>query len=192
MALHDALVKRRSVRDFTDDPLSLDQLSYLFWAAGGLQPRRGGDEFRTAPSAGALYPIETYVAVNRVSGVVSGIYHYSVKSHLLEELKSGDFGRQVATAALGQEMCADAAAVFIWTAIFQRAKWKYKQRAYRCVYLDAGHIAENFALAAVARGLGTCQLGALFDDECNRIIGVDGLEESVIYMSALGAPAGPK
>ena len=192
MALHDALVKRRSVRDFSDDPLSLDQLSYLLWAAGGLQPRRGGDEFRTAPSAGALYPIETYVAVNRVAGVVSGIYHYSVKSHLLEELKSGDFGRQVATAALGQEMCADAAAVFIWTAIFQRAKWKYKQRAYRYVYLDAGHIAENFALAAVALGLGTCQIGALFDDECNRIIGVDGLEESVIYMSALGAPAGPK
>jgi SagB-type dehydrogenase family enzyme len=85
-------------------------------------------------------------------------------------------------------MCLEAAAVFIWTAIFDRSKWKYEQRAYRYVYLDAGHIAENLALAATGIGLGTCQIGALFDDEVNRIVGVDGTEESVIYMSVVGYP----
>ena len=83
-------------------------------------------------------------------------------------------------------MCVESAVVFIWTAIFQRMKWKYGQRAYRYVYLDAGHIAENLALTATSLGLGSCQIGALFDDEVNEIIDVDGVEESVIYMSVVG------
>jgi SagB-type dehydrogenase family enzyme len=76
--------------------------------------------------------------------------------------------------------------VFVWTAIFQRSKWKYEQRGYRYIYLDAGHIAENLALAATSIGLGTCQIGALFDDEVNSVVGVDGTDESVIYMSVVG------
>ena len=83
-------------------------------------------------------------------------------------------------------MCVESAVVFIWTSIFQRMKWKYGQRAYRYVYLDAGHIAENLALTATSLGLGSCQIGALFDDEVNEIIDVDGAEESVIYMSVVG------
>ena len=91
-----------------------------------------------------------------------------------------------ARAALGQTQCMEAPAVFIWTAVFQRTKWKYGQRAYRYIYLDAGHIAENLALAAVSLGLGSCQIGALFDEEINQIIGVDGKEESVLYMTVTG------
>ena len=85
-------------------------------------------------------------------------------------------------------MAYSANVVFIWTAVFQRSKWKYDQRAYRYVYLDAGHIAQNLALAAVSLGLGTCQIGALYDEEVNTLISVDGEEESVVYMSAVGQP----
>jgi len=83
-------------------------------------------------------------------------------------------------------MCAAAPAVFVWTAIVERSKWKYRQRAYRYIYLDAGHIAENLALTAVSLGLGTCQIAALFDDEVNSILGVDGVEETAVYMSVAG------
>ena len=180
---------RRSIRQFTSDPLSLGQLSYLLWAAAGIQRRERGYEFRTAPSAGALYPVETYLAVNNVQDLPRGIYHYPVVRHVLEELKLGSFGPDAATAALDQRMCADAAVTFIWTGIFERSKWKYKQRGYRYIYLDAGHIAANLALAAVALDLGSCQIGAIYDDEVNAILGVDGTNESVIYMTAVGMPA---
>ena len=104
----------------------------------------------------------------------------------MELLKEGDYAVETAKAALGQKMCIEASVVFIWTAVFERMKWKYGQRAYRYVYLDAGHIAENLALAATGLELGSCQIGALFDDAVNQIIDVDGTEESVIYISVVG------
>jgi SagB-type dehydrogenase family enzyme len=187
--IKDALKKRKSIRHFTGQPLSLEDLSYLLWAASGIQRVERGHEFRTAPSAGALYPIETYLIADGVDGLDRGLYHYSVKSHCLEGLRLGQFGHELVQAALGQKMCLEAAVVFIWTAIFYRSKWKYEERAYRYIYLDAGHIAENLALAATGIGLGTCQIGALFDDEVNEIIGVDGKSESVVYMTVIGHPA---
>jgi SagB-type dehydrogenase family enzyme len=177
---------RKSIRDFTEEPINLDQLSYLLWASTGIQREEHGYEFRTAPSAGALYPIETYIVVNNVTDLANGVYHYSIKDHCLEEVKTGDFGIKTANGALGQGMCARAAVVFIWTTIFQRSKWKYGQRAYRYIYLDAGHIAENLALVSTALGLGSCQIGALFDEEINEIVDVDGENESTIYMSVVG------
>jgi SagB-type dehydrogenase family enzyme len=117
-----------------------------------------------------------------------GLYHYCIASHALEQLRIGDFEGEMAHAALEQEMCLEAPVIFVWTAIFGRTKWKYKQRAYRYVYLDAGHIAQNLALSAVSIGLGSCQIGAIFDDEVNHIIGVDGKEESAIYLSVVGYP----
>jgi SagB-type dehydrogenase family enzyme len=189
MPLHDTLKARRSIRRFQQKPISEGQLSYLLWAATGIQRIEGGYEFRTAPSAGALYPIETYLAANNVSNLENGLYHYSVKHRQLEQLGKGDYGTAVAKAALGQLMCAQAAAVFIWSAIFQRCKWKYGQRAYRYIYLDAGHIAENLALAAVSLNLGSCEIGALYDDQVNAILDIDGTDESVICMAALGRPA---
>lgn len=177
---------RRSVRDFADEPLDTARLSYLLWASTGITRRDDGYEFRTAPSAGALYPIETYLVVNHASDLVRGVYHYAVRRHALELLREGDFRKDVTAAALGQEMCYHAPVVWVWTAVFERSKWKYKQRAYRYVYLDAGHVAAQFSLAAVACGLGTCQIGALFDDDANAVVGVDGIEESVLYMSVVG------
>jgi SagB-type dehydrogenase family enzyme len=166
--------------------LSKVDLAFLLWASTGIQRTEHGYEFRTAPSAGALYPIETYIAASNVEDVVSGIYHYNIKNHLLEEIKSGNFANDLAHAALDQEMCADSSVIFIWTAIFRRSKWKYSQRAYRYIYLDAGHIAENLALAAASINCGSCQVGAFFDEEINSIVGVDGTEESSIYLSVVG------
>jgi SagB-type dehydrogenase family enzyme len=145
-------------------------------------------EFRTAPSAGALYPIESYVMPNNVSGVQKGIYHYSIKDHSLETIKLGEFATEMAEAALRQAMVRDAQVVFIWTAILERSKWKYKQRAYRYIYLDCGHIGQNLALAAVSLGLGSCQIGALFDEEVNGLLDLDGQSETVVYMSVVGHP----
>jgi SagB-type dehydrogenase family enzyme len=187
-SLDELLRARRSVRRFSEYPVSLEDLSYLLWAGDGITRREKGYEFRTAPSAGALYPVETYVAVNEVVGLAPGIYHYSVKLHALELIKRGHLGEEVARAALDQAMCASAPVVFIWTAMFERSRWKYGERAYRYVYLDAGHIAQNLALAAVSLGLGSCQIAATFDDEVNELLGVDGEEESVLYLSVVGRP----
>ncbi len=188
MPLVEAVAKRKSIRLYSGEPLTGEALSFLLWASGGIGRRERGNVYRTAPSAGALYPIETYLVVQGVAGIDPGVYHYAVKDHVLEELKQGQYGHDITQAALGQKMCLNAAVVFIWTAIFFRSKWKYKQRAYRYVYLDAGHVAENLALAATSIGLGTCQIGALFDGEVNDIVGVDGSDESVIYMSVVGQP----
>jgi SagB-type dehydrogenase family enzyme len=186
--LDQVLRGRRSVRDFEWRPLSLQELSYLLWASTGITRRERGHEFRTAPSAGALYPVETYMAVNDVTEVPPGIYHYSIRDHALEQLRRGRMGEELARAALDQSMCARAPLVLIWTALFERSKWKYDQRAYRYLYLDAGHVAQNLALAAVALGLGSCQIAAIYDEEVNELLGVDGGEEGAIYLSAVGWP----
>jgi SagB-type dehydrogenase family enzyme len=132
--------------------------------------------------------VETYLVVNAVEEIEPGVYHYGIENHELDQLKVGDFGDEVARAALDQGMAAQANVVFVWTGVFGRSKWKYKQRAYRYVYLDAGHIAENLALAAVALDLGSCQIAALYDEEANELLNVDGVEESAIYMTTVGRP----
>ncbi len=188
ISLWEATGRRRSVRDFRRMPISLTDLSQLLWASQGITKAVGDYALRSAPSAGALYPVETYLSVQLVEGVEAGIYHYGVPGHRLELLSAGDFRVAAAEAALDQGFLAEAAVVFAWTAVFERSKWKYKQRAYRYVYLDAGHIAQNISLAAVALGLGSCQIAALYDDEVNAILGVDGKEESILYMTAVGRP----
>ena len=182
----DTIRKRRSIRDFKDTPIPLTTLSQLLWATQGITAKEGHFSFRTVPSAGALYPIETYLVVNNVEGLEKGVYHYAVDGHELEMVREGDVRLKIARAALNQDMCAEANVVFIWTAIFNRSKWKYKQRAYRYVYLDAGHICQNLALGAVALGLGTCSIAAFYDDEVNELLGVDGKEESALFLCAVG------
>jgi len=184
----DVMAKRRSVRRFEHAPLAEAELSQLLWAAQGITWRTQGYGFRTTPSAGALYPVETYLVIHTVEGIEPGVYHYAVESHELEQLQAGDFRLEIARAALDQGMAARANVVFVWTAVFPRNKWKYRQRAYRYVYLDAGHIAQNVALAAVALGLGSCQIAALYDDEASVLLSVDGEEESTIYMTVVGRP----
>lgn len=189
MSLDEALIRRKSVRNFSAKPVTVKDVSYLLWACAGLQRVENGHEFRMVPSAGALYPIETYVIMNN-SPIPSGLYHYSVKKHSLEEIRRGEFGIELACAALDQDICVTAAMVLIWSGIFYRSKWKYGERAYRYIYLDAGHIAENLYLAAVSRGLSACSVGALYDDELNELLGIDGDGESAFYLSAVGWPSG--
>mgnify|MGYP006282321657 FL=1 len=185
-SFHHVLKVRKSNRRYKDSPLSKYELSYLLWAATGIQRKENGYEFRTAPSAGALYPIETYLVINNVRDIKPGVYHYNIKGHYLELLFVGEHGDLIADAALSQSMCAVASVVYVLTAMFARSKWKYGQRAYRYIYMDAGHIAENLALAATAMDLGACHIGAIYDDEVNKILGIDGEEESAIYLTTVG------
>ncbi len=189
LPLWDAIKHRQSIRNFKNTPLEKNSLSQLLWATQGITRQQMGFEFRTSPSAGALYPVETYVVIHNVENIDPGIYHYAIADHQLEQLKKGDFRLDIAKSALDQDMAYSAAAVFVWTAVFARAMWKYGQRAYRYVYLDTGHIAMNFALSAVALGLGSCQIGAIYDGESNSLLEIDGIEESTLYMSVVGYPS---
>jgi SagB-type dehydrogenase family enzyme len=186
MSLEEALQRRRSIRDYSQAPLSLEELSLLLYLADGITLWQYGIGFRTAPSAGALYPIEIYPVVNRVEGLKPGVYHYNVRLHALELLKEGEFGPEMVQYCLGQEMPGAAALTLILTAVFQRTRWKYRERAYRYVLLEGGHIGQNIYLTATAMGMGACAIGAFLDDQVNRLIGVDGKEEAVIYILTVG------
>ncbi|MBM4033341.1 MAG: SagB/ThcOx family dehydrogenase [Planctomycetes bacterium] len=180
---------RRSVRDFRRAPLSRQQLSQLLWATQGITASAHGQAFRAAPSAGACYPLDTYLVANRVEGLEAGLYRYDAESVALARLRLGDLSGAIAAACLDQEMAAEAAVVFAWVAVPARSKQRYRERAYRYVYLDGGHIGENLHLAATALGLGCCAIGAFFDDEVNALLGVDGLDETAVYLSVVGVPA---
>lgn len=178
--------KRRSIRDYQTDPLSLIELTNLLWATQGLTGRMISPWYRTVPSAGALHPIDTYLVINRVEEIPPGIYFFQVENFALQEKKTGDFSRQIASAALGQEMALTAAVVFVWVAVIERCRPKYRQRAYRYIYLDCGHIGQNLYLAATAMNLGCCTIGAFFDEEVNTLLQVDGQEETTIYLATIG------
>ncbi len=180
---------RRSVRDFSPQAITLGALARLLWSVGGVREKRWGFLFRIVPSAGALYPVETYVMVNRVEGLDRGLYHLHVPTFSLELVKEGDHSRTLVRAALGQEMVATCGVAFIWTAVIDRCRVKYGERAFRYIYLDAGHVGQNLYLAATSLGLGCCTIGAFFDDEVNQVLGVDGLEEAVLYLGVVGIPA---
>jgi len=186
--LWDILSQRRSARDFLKRPVRAQELSQILWASQGITSEQFGYKFRTVPSAGALYPVETYIVVNDVEGIPQGVHHYNVPEHCLEQIKEGDYRVTIARAALDQKIAYEANLVFAWTAVLERCKWKYKQRAFRYIYLDAGHIAQTLAMAAVALGLGSCQIAALYDEEVNDLLGVDGNEETAIYLTVVGNP----
>ena len=180
---------RRSRREYdAGQSLRVGLLSAILWATQGITAKYGAYLFRTAPSAGGLYPVETYLFLREVEGFEAGIYHFRPQAFDLEFLKKGDYARELAEAALGQRIVMEAQITSIWSAIVERSKRKYGQRAYRYIYLDAGHIAQNLYLAAEALKLGVCVIGALYDDKVNSLIGVDGTEETVIYMATVGWP----
>ena len=187
--LWETIRTRRSIRAYTLEPMKLEELSQILWATQGITASIGEHRLRTVPSAGALYPIETYLLVNRVEGLEPGLYHFDVETYQLDILKLGDFSKEVTAGALDQQIAERASVVFIWSAIFQRSKWKYLQRAYRYIFLDAAHIAQNLALAAQGLGLGSCQIGALYDDFLNELLDLNITEESVIYLSSVGKPS---
>ncbi len=183
------LSKRRSRRDYDQQAaLSLEQLGLILWAAQGLTAQKGPYYLRNAPSAGALYPIETYVCVERVNGLEPGVYHLNCKDFCLESVSPGSKAEELGQAAIDQNFCAQAALTFIWTALFRRNMVKYGHRGTRYMLLDAGHIAQNTALALTAQGLCGCPVAAFYDDRLNTLLGLDGQEESALYMMSAGLP----
>ena len=184
--LWQCLAKRRSERDYTTDQLSIEELSRLMWAAQGVTARAGIHLLRTAPSAGALYPFETYLYIDRVEKVTQGLYHFNVADFSLECLQDGSFNQLITTACLGQPVVRRAAVVFIWTAMMLRCMVKYRDRAMRYIPMDLGHVCQNIQLAAAAMDLGSCPIGAFYDDDINALLGVDGEEETVLYLITVG------
>jgi len=180
------ILNRQSTRKFKSEPITLGELSILLFGMTGLTRIFPQVAFRTVPSAGGLYPIEVYPVVNNVENLNQGIYHYNTAKHRLELLKEGDFRLEIAKGCLDQKMAFNSAIDFVWTAIIERSRWKYLQRCYRYIYMDAGHIGQNFYLIAEALGLGACTIGAIYDDEINELLGIDGFNETAIYVGVIG------
>lgn len=185
-SLWTSLRTRRSRRTFSGAPLPLAVVSALLQACQGVTATQGPCLLRTAPSAGALFPFETYVSLQAVEGVEPCLTHLHLPTFSLEVVASGDFGRPIAVAALGQAFLARASAVFLWTAVVPRGMWKYGDRAFRYFGLDLGHVCQNLCLAAEALTLGCCPVSAFFDDETNDLLGVDGRDELAYYLAAVG------
>ena len=186
-SLHESLQSRRSCRRYSGAPLGMNNLAMLLWCCQGISGRAGNFFFRTAPSAGALYPVETYLSIQNVNDLSPGLYHFQPLEFSLELLREGYAGKEVAEAALGQNFLAKACVVFIWSAVLRRNFSKYGHRGLRYVLLDAGHICQNLLLAAECLELGACPVAAFYDDEMNGILSLDGEEESVVYLAAVGA-----
>lgn len=180
------LVQRRSIRQYKDRYLTQEELAALVWATQGVTLTSQNYLLRTAPSAGALYPVETYLAVHKVEDVEPGLWHLNLPDFCLELLKPIDPRQALVQACLGQRFMGEAAVDFIWTGILNRAMWKYRERAIRYIFLDAGHICQNLMLAATALGLGCCPVGAFFDEEVESLVEVDGVEEVALYLASVG------
>ncbi len=185
-SLWSVLEGRRSKRNFLDQPMTLNQLNVLLWATQGVTADMGDYQLRTAPSAGALYPLETYLIVNNVEGLERGLYHLDVRGWALEGLRLEDLRDAGTEALLDQEMCRHSGVNFVWTAVIERCRAKYYERTYRYLWWDSGHVAENLALAATALGLGCTCMGAWYDGLMCELLGIDGVE----HVSALTATVG--
>ncbi len=191
MSVEEALMKRRSIRSYSEDSLSLYELSMLLFAAQGITGESGERKLRTAPSAGATYPIEVYALINRVKGVKQGIYRYIPEGHRLEVLKTGDFGSDLKNACLGQSMPQEAPVSIILTSVAKRTTRVYgEERGMRYIYMEAGHICQNICLEATSLGLGSVPIGAFYDDMVTKLLGVDKDRESAIYVVCVGYPRG--
>ena len=178
VSLEETLARRRSVRQYTDEHLTVDEMSQLLWAAQGITRDWGG---RTAPSAGALYPLEVYVATPQ------GLYHYQPDGHRAQVLSRQDLREALARAGLDQSAIRDAPAVFVIAAVYARTAGKYGNRAERYVKLEAGHVGQNILLQAVALGLGGVPIGAFHDAQVQRVLGLPADHEP-LYLMPVGHP----
>ena len=173
--------------------MTLQEVSTLLKYTAGISADVFDDDglnFRHVPSAGGLYPYETYVVANNITSLEKGLYHYNVPAHRLDLLNAGDLGPRIAAVCLDQVMARQAAAVLAWTAVVPRSKWKYLQRCYRYVFMDLGHLGQNFYLVAEALHLAACTIGALYDEEGNDLLGIDGVDESLSYVGVVGRREG--
>lgn len=178
MSLEEAILRRHSVREFARDPLNDRELSQLLWAAQGITH----EGLRTAPSAGALYPLELYVATS------AGLVHYLPRRHQLERVSGRDLRAALCQAALGQEPVREAPAVFVIATVYERTAIKYgPARTPRYVHMEAGHAAQNLLLQAVTLGLGGVTIGAFNDDEVGRVLALPA-DHRPLYLIPVGHP----
>ncbi|MEA5466299.1 SagB/ThcOx family dehydrogenase [Leptothoe sp. PORK10 BA2] len=182
------ITSRRSHRRYnTQRQMALRQLSQLLFLTQGITWDER--EFRTVPSSGALYPLEIYPIVHRVDGLEPGLYHHAIQTHQLELVKAGDLRQPLIKAGLSQDFLGEAQVCFVVSGIFQRTRWKYHERTYRYVLMEAGHLGQNLYLAATALGLGVCGIGAFLDDPLNELLGIDGETEAALYLVTVGEKA---
>ena len=182
VSLEESLVKRRSVRDYTNEPLTLEDVSQLLWAAQGTTSNKGG---RTAPSAGALYPLEVYVVLGNVHNLTAGVYRYYPKSHEIVMIVEGDIRSGLGSAALGQTSVKDAAIDLVFTAVYRRTTRKYRDRGIQYVHMEIGHAAQNVCLQAAAMNLGVVTVGAFYDEEVTRLLNLPK-DETPLYIIPVG------
>lgn len=176
------MANRRSVRDYTDKPLAVSQISQLLWAAQGITHK---EERRPAPSAGALYPLEVHLIAGNVEGIKAGAYRYDPKSHSLSLSAAGDFRGKIAADALAQEWIAEASVILAFTGVASRMTPKYGVRSDRYITQESGHAAQNVLLQAVALGLGAVPVGAFRDDGLKRTLRL-GEDEAPLYLVPVG------
>ncbi len=190
--LLELLKKRKSSRVYTQEDMSLLQLSFLLWGTQGVKDIRGKSyaTLRTVPAGGARHPFETYLLVRQVEGLLPGVYHYLPMTHqleLLEELEDREAMTQLVDLSLcGQAWAAKANVVFYWSFVPYRSEWRYGIYAHRMVLADLGHVGENLYLACTALGLGTCGIGAYDQALCDKTFRLDGEEEFVVYAETVG------
>ena len=185
VSLEESISIRRSVRQFSDEALSLQDISQLLWAGQGITDTARG--LRAAPSAGALYPLELIVVARNVKGLQPGSYRYLPRKHALRPIKSGELSAELARAALGQGCVREAPLAIVITGIYGRTQIKYGRRAGRYVHIEAGCASENILLQAVARGLGAVIVGAFYDDEVKSVVGA-GKSEQPLAIICVGKP----
>jgi len=178
ISIEETLRQRRSVRDYKRGPLSLDQVSQLLWAASGKNLNR-----RTAPSAGATYPLEIYLVVGEVEGLEPGVYHYSPSRNNLAIIGEKDARNGLSRAALEQEMIEEAPVSIIVAADYSRTTGRYGQRGIRYVHMEVGHVGQNVSLQAIALRLGAVMIGAFEDQKVKEVLGI---EEDPLYIIPIG------
>lgn len=180
---------RRSHRVYTEEPISLTQLSYLLWCTQGVQSVRGKAyaTLRTVPSGGARHPFECYLALQRVEGLEDGLYHYLPMTHQIEYLRAvEDLHGFVSASLCEQSWACRANAVFYYSCVFYRAEWRYGIWAHAPILMDSGHVTENLYLAATSIGLGSCAIAAVDPALANRQFALDGEEETIFYAMPVG------
>ncbi len=183
-----AVEVRRSVRHYARDPLTLKELAFLCWSTQGIvDVKTPYYTLRNVPSAGGRHAGETYLLINRVEGIDPGLYRYLAFSHSLIRIDAGSgIVDRIMSACLGQAFVRSSAVTFIWSAVIYRMAWRYSERAYRLVHLDAGHVCQNLYLAGEQIGCDTCAIGAFDDQQMADVLGIDGEEEFVVYCATVG------
>jgi len=181
--------QRKSSRAYTNEPVTLMEMSFLLWAQQGIRGIRGKKyaTLRTVACGGARHEFECYIAVMNVEGLKGGLYHYLPMTHEVELLSEpSQLADSVSTALTGQTWCGKSSAVFFYSMVPYRAEWRYSTSAHRVALIDAGHITQNLYVACSALNLGTCAIAALDTDACDQLFGLDGQEEFIFYAATLG------